>query len=207
MIVYMQQKTFSVTDSQESIITNIIVDGLDEIFDNGNDWSLRDYYGDGVFNFFKREKDYIAVISDNPESFVSEELISKANQKTHNALTTQEETLIKKVYEWLNSYVKSNYSKIKEQSKGSLNSYSYSDLYKAVLFTTSQTKSIIISVRTLVKEFIKKYGSLIPKESILEFITPFEYLKYEYKKDYMEKWEKEIGENAIKSFKEKYKRK
>lgn len=207
MIVYVQQKTFSVTDSQESIITNIIVDGLDEVFDNGNDWSLLDYYGDDIFNFFKREKDYIVVISDNPERFVPEELISRANQKAHNALTTQEETLIKKVYEWLNSYVRSNYSKIEEQSKGSSGSYSYSDLYKAVLFTNGKTKSIIISVRTLVKEFIKKYGSLIPKESILEFITPFEYLKYEYKKDYMEKWEKEIGENAIKSFKEKYKRK
>lgn len=207
MIIYLQQKTFSVTNSQESIITNIIVDGLDEIFDNGNDWSLLDYYGEDVFNFFKKEKDYIVVISDNPESFVSGELISRANQKSGNALTTQEETLTKKVYEWLNNYVKSNYSRIEKQSRVSSDSYSYSDLYKAVLFTHGKTRNIIISVQTLVKEFIKQYGSLIPKESILEFITPFEYLKYEYKKDYMESWEREIGERAIKSFKEKYKRK
>lgn len=207
MIIYLQQKTFSVTNSQESIITNIIVNGLDEIFDNGNDWSLLDYYGEDVFNFFKKEKDYIVVISDNPESFVSGELISRANQKSGNALTTQEETLIKKVYEWLNNYVKSNYSKIEKQSRVSSDSYSYSDLYKAVLFTHGKTRNIIISVQTLVKEFMKQYGSLIPKESILEFITPFEYLKYEYKKDYMESWEREIGERAIKSFKEKYKRK
>jgi len=207
MIIYLQQKTFSVTNSQESIITNIIVNGLDEIFDNGNDWSLLDYYGEDVFNFFKKEKDYIVVISDNPESFVSGELISRANQKSGNALTTQEETLIKKVYEWLNNYVKSNYSRIEKQSRVSSDSYSYSDLYKAVLFTHGKTRNIIISVQTLVKEFMKQYGSLIPKESILEFITPFEYLKYEYKKDYMESWEREIGERAIKSFKEKYKRK